>query len=146
MSLNRALTSIILAALALYGLAGLFAQPLADDVNFINLARLGNPIAQQYATWQGRYGYSLLMGVVMPVAPNFIVRLMPTVLIVSMVYTGYKLARGRVANPLLASSGLTLAFMLSMPNVWQSLYWMGGSANYLAPLVLGMAVLTWLIR
>lgn len=142
----RILTAILLIVLALYAITGVFVRPYADDDMFIQLAQSTNPIVQQYYTWHGRYGYSFAMGVIMPIAPTPVVQLAPAALIALMVLFFYRIAKRFVLNPLLASSGITLAFLVGLPNIWQSFYWYGSSANYIVPLVLIAAVMLWLWR
>lgn len=144
--INRVLTVALLLVLALYCVAGLFARPLADDLAFIELAKVTNPVVEQYYFWQGRFSFTVMNGVVMPIAPTLIVRIMPMVLIVCMVAGGYHLLKRVVLNPLMASSGLVLAFLVSLPSVWQSVYWFSASSNYLLPLAAGLLVIVWLLR
>ncbi len=142
----RILAWILLTVLALYAITGFFVRPYADDQWFIQIARETNPIVQQYYTWHGRYGYSFFMGMIMPLAPTFVVQIAPAAFITFMVLAFYHVAKRFVANPLLASSGITLAFLVSLPNIWQSFYWYGSSVNYVVPLILVAAVLLWLWR
>lgn len=142
----RLVTGLLLTVLALYAITGVFVRLYADDVWFIQIAQTANPVIQQYYTWHGRYGYSFFMGMIMPAAPTQVVQIFPAVLITLMVLTFYYIARRYVTNALLASSGITLAFLVSLPNIWQSFYWYGGSTNYMVPIILLAAVLLWLWR
>ena len=142
----RLLTGLLLTVLAVYAITGVFVRPYADDVMFIQLAKQTNPIVAQYYTWHGRYGYSFFMGMIMPIAPTLVVQIFPAVIISLMVLTFYRIAKRYVANPLLASSGITLAFLVGLPNIWQSFYWFGSSANYMIPIIMFAAVLLWLWR
>lgn len=144
--MTRFLTIAILIVLALYALADLFAYPLADDVAFIALAKQTNPLLQQYYGWRGSYSFAIMNGFILPLAPNIIVKVFPALLIMLMVAGLYKLFKGRVSNPLMASSGLMLAFLTALPNVWQSFMWYSASSNYVFPIALSTWLLLWLMH
>lgn len=132
--IKRFLAIGMLVILAIYALQGLSVQPFADDLAFIQLAKYADPLTQQYYGWSGRYSATLLLGYLLPLAPNMVVKLFPALWILSGVGMAYALNKRRVRYPLLMAGGLVVAFLWALPDLFESFFWFAGSVNYLTPL------------
>lgn len=142
---DRLLILAFALSLFVYGLTGLFAQPVADDLDYIWQTRQYGPVemmSRQYYGWHGRYSYAFVDGFVLGTFPSA-VHFMPGILIALLMLTLWRGLRHFVQYPLVAAMGLTFAFLTALPEIWQSLYWFSGSANYIAPLILGLFILLW---
>ncbi len=144
MAAEWALVAVLVVTVSLYAYLGRYARYVADDYTLSNgLHARGYWTSEiwEYLHWTGRFAYIAAVDAGLLLNDLF-VRLLPGLMVVVWVVaiaTAVKFivpTVGRVARLGLAS-GIVFSTLHVTPSPFLSLYWMAGSLEYTAPLLLG---------
>lgn len=147
-----AMAAFLLAAVFMHAYIGSFSRYLADDFcTSGKLKELGFWAAQSfwYTSWSGRFSFTFLVSLLESFGTS-IVPLLPA-LYCGLLFISVYFFTDRIAHKLEIKLNLILKFFLAslfsfvllytIPAIGQDLYWMTGSATYLAPIIFGFVLM-----
>ena len=150
-------TIILLVPLLWFAYIGIYSRYMADDYCFAaNLHKLGF-VGHQVFTfqhWSGRFS-SYFLGNVIAVLGPAASRIVPSLTILGLVGSSVYLFAGLLGLAGTPSAwwyaielgvAATLLLLGGAPEIYQSLYWLGGSTSYVLPLIGLLTLLALLIR
>jgi hypothetical protein len=150
-NLGRHLFFFALALILFYGVAGLFAFPVADDLFFALIRAKGTWLEMsinEWSRWSGRYiSNFIVIGSPLFLGGIALYKLMPMLLLFFMVFTVRSIfVAFKVLNVGLFAGGFILVFLGGMPDITEGFFWFTGAWIYMPGVFFFMAATALFLR